>query len=260
MKVLQISDSHIMAEAADTLLGVNTEYYFQQVLQDAHHRQGPFDLILFSGDLAQVPCPASYRRILAQLQVYATETLCLPGNHDDFTLMQTILNSGQVSCRRKLLKQGWQFICLHSQQIGSPAGRLAESELAFLADSLNAHPTTPTLIAVHHNCISSGSAWLDTMQISNSAALIALLADYPQVKAVTCGHVHQQITQTIANIAYFSAPATCFEFRPHSAEFGVTDTPPGYRVFELNPDGTLQSACYTLSEPLRGLTLQAHAY
>lgn len=260
LKILQISDLHILPAETDTLLGVNTEFYFRQTLKHAHTEHGPFDLILVSGDLAQDPCPASYRRILQQLQSYRTTTLCLPGNHDDFESMQAILNEGVVSCRKQLRMQDWQIVCLNSQKPDSPAGELRIEELAFLEKCLTALPEVPALIAVHHHCTPSGSGWLDTMQIENSAALLELVGRYPQVKAITYGHVHQEMTARHGGIDIFSAPATCFQFEPHSTEFSVEDTPPGYRIFELFADGRLESACYRLSGPLRGLRRDAHSY
>jgi Icc protein len=260
LKILQISDLHILPETTDTLLGVDTEFYFRQVLKAAHAEHGPFDLILVSGDLAQGPCPASYRRILKQLQSYGTTTLCLPGNHDDFDLMQAILNEGVVSCRKHLRLHDWQIVCLNSQKPGSPVGELRLEELDFLEECLTAQPDLPALIAVHHHCVATGSGWLDSMQIENSAALLVLLERHPQVKAITYGHVHQEMTASHAGIGIFSAPATCFQFEPHSSEFSVENIPPGYRIFELFEDGSLESTCFRLSEPLRGLKTGAHGY
>ncbi len=260
LKILQISDPHILPDASDTLLGINTEYYFRQVLSEAHAEHGPFDLILVTGDLGQDPCPPSYRRILQQLQAYRTTTLCLPGNHDDFGLMQAILNEGTVTCHKQLQVENWQIICLNSQKIGSPVGELPADELAFLEACLMAKPDMPALIALHHHCIASDCGWLDTMQLENSTSFLKLLGRHRQVKAVTYGHIHHEITASHDGIAIFSAPATCFQFELHSTEFSVEDTPPGYRIFECYADGSLKSACYRISEPLLGLIKNAHSY
>lgn len=260
LKILQISDMHILPAANDSMLGVNTEYYFRKVLELAFAEQGYFDLVLVSGDLAQDPCPASYQRILQVLQEWQTLTICLPGNHDDWGLMQTILNGLTVSCRKYLKLGNWQIICLNSQKPDSPVGELSGEELAFLQQSLDAEPGAPALIAMHHPCIPSGSSWLDSMQISNSAALLELLSRHRQVKAVTFGHVHQELAANLNGLACYSAPATCFQFQPNTAEFSLDDAPPGYRIFELYDDGCLHSACYRLSEPQPELIRNAQAY
>lgn len=260
LKILQISDPHILNQASDTLMGVNTEYYFKLVLKHAYTRHGGFDLLLATGDLAQSPSVAVYQRLLRHLQEYRTPALCLPGNHDDYGFMHAVLNEGLVSCSKNLQILNWQIICLNSQKIGSPKGLLGAEEFIFLENRLKSKPDSPTLIAVHHHCIPSGSAWLDTMQIINSDALLRTLERYPQVKAITFGHVHQIIAAKHAHFGIFSAPATCFQFKPDSTEFSIDTTPPGYRVFELLDDGGYNTDCFRLDESPRGLEIDAHGY
>jgi len=64
ISVLQITDLHIQPGLDDTFLGINTEYYFNAILDLAFTKVKPIDLILVTGDLAQDPCSASYLRIL----------------------------------------------------------------------------------------------------------------------------------------------------------------------------------------------------
>lgn len=260
LKILQLSDLHILPAADDTMLGIATEFYFARVLSEAHQQHGRFDLIILSGDLAQDPCPASYQRILQHLHPYQTPTLCLPGNHDDAQLMQGILQDDWVSCAKHLLVGGWHFIALNSQKLGSPVGYLIADELILLRQLLAEHPDIPTLVAVHHPCVASGSVWLDTMQIENSAEFLAILAEYPQVKAVTCGHVHQELATERHGIKIFAAPASCFQFTPLSSEFSIADTSPGYRIFQLFADGRLASSCHRITDSLDKLDREAHGY
>lgn len=260
LKILQISDLHILPEPADTMLGLDTEYYFQACLRHAHQHFDAFDLILVTGDLAQDPCPGSYQRIFQHLKNYQTPCLCLPGNHDDFALMSEYLNLDQITCSKLLQLNGWQIIALNSQKQASPVGKLSPDELAFLQKTLSAGPDMPTLIALHHPCIATGSAWLDMMQIENSAEFLAVLQNFPQVKAVTCGHVHQEIYAEIDQIKLFSAPASCFQFTPKSIDFSIDDTAPGYRIFELHANGSLKSECHRLPVTLETLDRSARQY
>ena len=260
LKVLQITDLHVKPHLGDTMFGIDTEIFFQQTLQYAHQQHGPFDLMLLTGDLAQHPGADSYRRICRHLLNYETRCLCLPGNHDDFDLMQQYLNEGMVNCDKSLLIGGWHIIALNSQKTGSPVGELTSNELAFLEKSLCANPGLPTLIAVHHHCLPSGSPWLDTMQIQNSTAFLELAKSFPQVKAITFGHIHQELYSTKNQISIFGTPASCFQFVPNSIEFSIADTPPGYRIINLHADGNLQSKCYRTPINMDHLDRNAHAY
>jgi 3',5'-cyclic-AMP phosphodiesterase len=243
-KILQITDMHILPQETDTLNGINTELSFQRVLADAHKQHGTFDLMLLSGDLAETPSLAVYQRIANYLRQFQTPVICLPGNHDDWSLMQAVFNHPSLSCRKHWLLSNWQIICLNSQKIASPSGELTAAELEFLENCLVTHAEKPTLIAVHHHCIPCESPWLDSMQISNSERLWEILNDHIQVKAVICGHIHQAMSVKIAGINVYSTPSSCFQFKANSRDFMLENAPPGYRILSLEPDGGLSSACY----------------
>lgn len=261
LKILQITDLHLKANPQDTMLGVETERHFLLTLQHAHQQHGPFDLMLLTGDLAQDPCPASYQRLYRLLEPYRTRCLCLPGNHDDLSLMEQYLNEDLVGCDKVLQLGNWRILALNSQKPGSPVGELAEIELCFLQEALQSGPEqSPVLIALHHNCIASGSAWLDTMQIQNSTAFLDLVKTFPQVKAIVFGHVHQELNSRLDHIAIFGTPASCFQFEPHSKEFSIDDKPPAYRILQLSADGSLHSACHSVPIDMGHLQRSTQAY
>jgi len=260
LKILQLSDLHITPRSGQTMLGIDTEAYFLRTLQHAHEHHGPFALILLTGDLAQDPCSDSYQRICSHLLKLNTPSLCLPGNHDDYTLMQQHLNSGQVSCNKQTIMCNWHIILLNSQKPNSAVGALTNTELDFLSHALQSHPDLPTLIAMHHHCIPSSASWLNTMQIEDSDCLLTLIKQHPQVKGVTFGHVHQDYSTRNGHIDIFACPASCFQFAPDSKHFCIADTPPGYRVFELNPSGHLESTVYRLPITMHDLDRSAHEY
>jgi Icc protein len=251
---------HILAAPEDTLLGINTHYYFQAILDLAFAENQYYDLILLTGDLAQDPCEASYLQILNCVLPYKIPCVCMPGNHDDLALMQQILNSGPVSCRKLLLFENWQLICLNSQIPGSPGGRLADQELQFLEQCLLDQPDLNALIAVHHHCLETKSAWMDTMMIENSQALFSIINRYPQVKAITNGHIHQLMDVKKDSVRIMGTPSTCFQFKPESRDFGLDTSAPGYRTIQLYADGRVESDITRLPGQLEGLQFNSQGY
>ncbi|TRX02554.1 3',5'-cyclic-AMP phosphodiesterase [Candidatus Methylobacter oryzae] len=268
ISILQLSDSHIMKEPDGKLLGINTEHYFHACLEQAFRlssRQALaekpyFDLILFTGDLAQEPCPESYRRILSSLEPYRTPCICLPGNHDDYELMQRVLNTDKVNCRKQVILDNWQLISLNSQIPGEAGGRLAEEELAFLEECLIKIPDRHALIAVHHHLLETKSPWMDAMIIENSQELLAITAKYPQVKVITTGHIHQVMDVRTSTLRILGAPSTCFQFTPEAPDFSVSETAPGYRLIELYADGQVESEVVRLPGSLPELRSITHGY
>lgn len=260
ISILQLSDLHILAAPEDTMLGINTEHYFHACLKQAFAERRHFDLILLTGDLTQNPCLASYRRILASLEAYKTPCICLPGNHDDYELMQQILNTESINCRKQVLLDNWQLISLNSQIPGEAGGRLSNKELDFLENRLSGNPYRHALIAVHHHCLETKSPWMDTMIIENSRELLAIADKYPQVKAITTGHIHQVMDVKTETLRVLGSPSTCFQFAPETPEFSVSDTAPGYRLIELYADGRVESEVIRLPEPLTELQANVHGY
>jgi Icc protein len=246
--ILQISDCHLLEDPEATLSGINTTQSLQQVLKHAYEQHGKADLILVTGDLAQEPCQSSYQRLFAALQKYQTRSICLPGNHDDLSLMQQYINSKTINCNKHILFPHWQTICLNSKKTGSPGGYLAANEFTFLTETLSRYPELNTLVAIHHHCIPTQSLWMDSMMIENNDELLSLLKQYPQVKAITGGHIHQELEMQSNNQLILGMPSTCFQFKPLSTEYTLDDKTPGYRVLLLYPEGEIKTHIYHLPE------------
>lgn len=259
LSILQLSDLHLLAKAEDKIVGINTDHYFQACLEQAMH-SAHFDLILLTGDLAQEPCAASYQRILNRLESYQIPCICLPGNHDDLELMQQVLNSQWVSCRKQTVLDNWRLICLNSQIPGKEGGYLTSDELQFLQDVLVKNPDCHALIAIHHHCLPTNSPWMDGMIIENNQALWAIADKYPQVKAITTGHIHQVMDIKAGHVRVLGTPSTCYQFTPESSEFSIDNMAPGYRIIELYSDGRIETEVKRLDEPLVGLALECHGY
>jgi len=245
--ILQITDLHFLPQKGEQMYGIDTENYFQQVLHHAIKSRLQIDLILVTGDLTQIPNATSYQRIFNELRTTHIPTICLPGNHDDWELMNEALNTENISCIKQTNLGSWQIICLNSQKPGSACGRLAESELQFLEKTLCNNKKKPTLVAVHHNCLPTGSTWLDTMTIENSKAFLAILKKHSQIKLLIHGHTHQNQEFKFEHLKILSTPSTCFQFKPASHEFAIDNTDPGYRLLDLSDDHSFSSEVFRVA-------------
>lgn len=260
LRLLQISDFHLRQTCGDTLLGVDTEQCFKETLAAALADHPPPDLALLTGDLAQDATPETYRRLRAELAPLPCPAYCLPGNHDDSSLMAEFLAKPAVYCQSRIELDAWHIICLDSCIPNSPNGRLAAEQLAMLEHWLTICPDHFTLIALHHPPIPTGSAWLDTMQLQNSVEFLAMLRGREQVKGVIFGHIHQELDEEEAGLRLLGCPSTCFQFKPGQPEFTLDRIPPGYRWLELYPDGLFTTRVERLTNLPTGLSLQAEGY
>jgi Icc protein len=261
LKVLQLTDSHLYADPYRCLLGINTLETFDQVLAQALYEQGVPDLLLATGDLVHDASDTGYKRLLGRLKLTGIPTYCLPGNHDLPHKMKQILNQENVHSLPSVQTEGWSMIFLDSTIPGNESGRLNTRQMELLQLLLKAHPDKHTLICMHHHPLPVGSRWMDTMVLENPHDLFGLLADHPQVKALLCGHVHQDFEDNHNNVRVIGSPSTCVQFVAGQDDFSIdASCPPGYRWLNLLPNGEIETGLGLLPEIPSGLDLASMGY
>lgn len=246
ISVLQLTDMHLFARDAETLLGVDTAKSFQAVLDAIKDQNRYYDIILATGDLSQDYSADSYKRFSEMMKPLNKPVFWLPGNHDDGPLMRRIMPGLGISNARNVIIGNWQFILLNTQVYSVPHGWILPSELEYTKVCIEEHPDLNTVVCLHHNTLKVNSAWLDQHELKNKEELISLIEKYPQVKLVLCGHVHQE-TDTINNgVRYISSPSTSIQFEPFSYNFGLDNKGPGWRYLEFFENGTIETEVFRL--------------
>ncbi|WP_448722810.1 3',5'-cyclic-AMP phosphodiesterase [Pseudomonas farris] len=238
--LVQLSDSHLFAEADGTLLGMNTRDSLQKVIELVKLQQPQIDLIIASGDLSQDGTLESYQLFRDLTRQIDAPARWIPGNHDEPQIM------AEAAVQSALLESvvdigNWRVTLLDSAVPGSVPGYLQDEQLQLLARSLSEAPQRHHLVCFHHHPVSIGCAWMEPIGLRNPEALFAVLDRFPQVRAVLWGHVHQEIDQMRNDVRLIASPSTCIQFEPGSDDFKVSEQAPGYRWLRLLPDGRLET-------------------
>lgn len=238
VRLIQITDCHLGPLSSESLLGLNTDQSLEDVLQLIQEKEPHFDQLLCTGDIASAGHLDCYKRFSASLRRYFPHPLgWLPGNHDSAAIMASHNLDGVAESR--LMKLGnWLIVLLDSSVPGHVYGHLDSGELDFLVHVLRTHPENPVMVALHHQLVPVGSAWIDQYIVSNAEAVFSIIDSYPQVKLVTWGHVHQEFKAYHKKVTLLATPSTCVQFKPKCDQFTVDTQMPGYRWYELNDDGT----------------------
>ncbi|QJI32831.1 3',5'-cyclic-AMP phosphodiesterase [Pseudomonas sp. ADAK18] len=238
--LVQLSDSHLFAEADGTLLGMNTRDSLQRVIDLVLARQPQIDLLLATGDLSQDGTLESYQAFRDATRQIPAPARWIPGNHDEPQIMaHAAINSALLE---PVVDVGnWRITLLDSAVPGSVPGYLQDRQLQLLAQSLSEAPTRHHLVCFHHHPVSIGCAWMEPIGLRNPEALFAVLDRFPQVKAVLWGHVHQEIDRERNGVRLLASPSTCIQFAPGSEDFNVSEEAPGYRWLRLHADGRLET-------------------
>lgn len=247
VRVAQVSDTHLYADAGRTLKGFDTDGMLREAL--AHLADSGFspDRLVLSGDLVHDGSEAGYRRLAAYLRKGRVDALCLPGNHDDGAVMRRVLTGDGLSCELAHRMGPWLFLLLDTSVPGADYGRVSEEAIADAAGALAASDAEHILVWLHHHPLPVGSRWLDALGLRNAGALWRWLETAERVRGVVCGHVHQDFSSRRAGIPVWGTPATCMQFAPGRDAFALDSLPPGYRRFLLFPDGTVETEVVRLS-------------
>lgn len=131
---------------------------------------------------------------------------------------------------------GYHFVALDSQEPGQAAGVVDDAQLRWLADDLARHRGRPTIVFVHHHPWPLGLAWIDSMPVRNGDALTTLLAAYPDVRWIVCGHVHLDQAIQRGQLTMLTSPSTCLQISKLSQAGEALPGPPGFRVVDVDGD------------------------
>lgn len=242
IRLLQITDTHLFEPADGSLLSVKTAESFQAVVSTIAENKVEFDAILATGDISQDHSAKSYRRFESGIAPLSKPCFWLPGNHDFKPNMGSVLPSTQIQqVNHVLLGEHWQMILLDSQVVGVPHGRLSDQQLEFLDRKLAENASKHTLILLHHHPILVGSTWLDQHNLKDSEEFWGIVDKHTNVKAVLCGHVHQDMNRKRNDVTVMATPSTCVQFRPNSNDFALDALSPGWRELQLFDDGHFET-------------------
>jgi Icc protein len=260
IKVLQITDSHLFATSDGCLLGLNTEESLKAVIDDVRRKHLPADLILSTGDLVHDGSIAAYQRFFSLMNSFGLPVYCLPGNHDEARTLQDIPDKGLCQSVDHAIHGDWHFIFLDSTIPGSEGAHLRTKTLQQLDALLHTMPEAHTLVCLHHQPVAMGSRWLDTMAVDNPQEFFDIIDTHPQVRGIVWGHVHQELLMRRKDVRLMSAPSTCIQFLPGSAQFALDSAPPGYRWLYLHPDGRIETGINRISEMPNNIDMAASGY
>jgi Icc protein len=240
IRLLQLSDPHLFGAADRALRGIVTRTSLQAVLRHARAHHWDADALLLTGDLVNDDA-AGYATVRELLGTLGKPVWCLPGNHDDIIAMKRELGTAPFSICGHHDLGAWRVVMLDSCVAGQAHGRISAAELARLDAALASAGERHVLVSLHHHPVRMASRWLDSVALQNADDFFAVTDRYPQLRAIAWGHVHQSYDSRRKGVRLLAVPSTCAQFLPHSDQFAVDPSPPGYRRLTLRADGTIDT-------------------
>ncbi len=239
--LVQLTDSHIRADAGFVYDGIATRESLQAVIALMQRRHGSPDALVLSGDLSDDGSPAAYEWLRDCVTALAVPAYCIPGNHDDAETLRAVLPGAGVHAIDWAEIGGWQLVLLSSVVAGREGGSLGRTGQEALANLLAFARDAPTLVFLHHPPVPVGSAWLDTMCLEDADAFFERIDRHPNVRGMVFGHVHQSFDAARGTLRLLGTPSTCAQFTPRTARHAKDPRMAGYRWFLLRSNGAWET-------------------
>lgn len=238
--LVQITDSHLYEQPQDSLLAVPTLASLQAVVDLVKREQPSASLILGTGDISQDASLVSYQHYLNEIQRLGLPLRWMAGNHDVLPVLE------QSSVGSDILQpyydvNNWRVILLDSSVDGAVFGNLSDQQLEQFEQLLQQAGERHVLVCLHHHPMDIGSTWIDRLGLRNAEQFWDVALRYSAIKAVICGHVHQDFSGSYQGIEVYASPSTCVQFLPQSHDFALDTQAPGYRWIRLYDNGELET-------------------
>jgi 3',5'-cyclic-AMP phosphodiesterase len=246
IKILHLSDFHLFADPHAKFVNIIPYQSLATIVAEINARSIPPELVVMTGDYSQDHTEESYQlvsKIIRQIKCPISSTL---GNHDSPKLWQEMTKHKPFDKNKNTLLTNWQIIILNSHWPEHVEGVLSKEELEFLEDSLIKQPEKPAIVFLHHHPFNTTCQWINRIGLSNAEDFWAIVLRHPQIKAIFCGHVHQENYLLYEGIPCYSTPSTCWQFAPMQEHFRFDQIMPGYRWIELGENGDLTTGVIRL--------------
>ncbi|HET9673909.1 MAG TPA: phosphodiesterase [Gaiellaceae bacterium] len=240
--LVQLSDPHIGADWAEgdptARLGAAVE---------SVRALGTPDAVLVSGDLADHATDAEYELVQELLAPLVAPLYVLAGNHDDRRALHRhfgVPGADGEPVQYSADLGPVRLVVLDSTRPREDPGSLDGGRLDWLDAELAAAPDAPTIVAMHHPPVLTGSPVWDDLGLppADRLALRDVIARHRQVRRVVAGHVHRTMTGDLAGAPVVTVPSTYVQARLNfeSQELELTSDPAGFGVHVV-VDGELTS-------------------
>jgi 3',5'-cyclic-AMP phosphodiesterase len=225
-RIAQITDTHLCQHHADLEDPLGPDACLERTV-DALLAHSP-DAVLLTGDIADDASVEGTNRARTIIERLGVPIIATPGNHDLTAQVE------QVFGRTSVTVPGWELVVVNTVIPATEYGRV---DIDTLGQRLVQTAGRPTLIAMHHPPITlSTHRWF---QLDGASDMVRLVTEYPNVKAVVSGHLHEAFAVQLDHASYIGCPSAWYAIA-HTGDTWAEakDGLVGANLYELNADGT----------------------
>lgn len=222
--VAHLSDTHLLAGGKRQYGVVQPERGLLAALERLAQMQPVPDVVVVTGDLADVGEPEAYARLRELTEPVAAaigaELVWVMGNHDERLAYSKELfgEAGDGPQDRVHEVRGLRVVSLDSTVPGYHHGEITDAQLDWLAGVLATPATHGTLLALHHPPVPAPLAPAEAVIELADQHRLAEVVRGTDVRSILAGHLHYSSYSTLAGIPVSVASASCYTVEPAPAD------------------------------------------
>jgi len=211
--IAQISDVHVRPAGLLYKNVADSSAMLTMAIAQLNVMQPRPDLVLISGDLVDQGDPAEYAALRDLLSMLSLPYRVIPGNHDERNALRSAFGDHAYlpalgPMHYAVEEYPVRIVALDSTVPGQHHGAVGEAGLAWLRRTLAADTSRQVMLMLHHPPIATGIPYLDIYGLHDAEALAAVVADFPNIERVLCGHVHRSMQARWAGTLVMTCPST----------------------------------------------------
>ncbi|MCC7286731.1 MAG: phosphodiesterase [Burkholderiaceae bacterium] len=250
--IAQITDPHIRAENRLAYNRVDTTAGLRRTVAEVLSLPQAPNAVVMTGDLVDFGQPAEYARLREVIAPLPMPVYLLPGNHDDRDALRAAFpdhaylgggvpvdDGGSFAIQYRVAIGPLQLIALDTVVPRESHGALCSRRLDWLTAQLDECVGQPVVIAMHHPPFTTFISHMDAIGLlSGSDTLAAIVARFPNVERVICGHLHRAIETRFGGTIAATSPAPSHQVTldlTADAASTFTMEPPAFRIYAWAP-------------------------
>ena len=245
MLIAQITDLHVRPEDSPAYGRVNTNEMLRACVRAIRALDRQPDVLVATGDLTDGGTAEEVRILAEILAPLPMPIYVLPGNHDcRAALVKELPTHKYLSLADGFLHYAVdafpvKLIALDTVVPGKSHGELCAHRLEWLEARLAERRDHPVVVMMHHPPFATGIHGMDRINCRNGAEMAAIIARYPNVERVICGHHHRPIQTRFGGTIGSVAPSPAHQVALNLLEEGgaemFTFEPPAYHLHLWKP-------------------------
>lgn len=242
MKIIHLSDTHIIQKSRKNLYGIDPSLRLAKALQSIQRNHGDADMIVISGDLVDTPSHEAYKTFFDIIKECQIPIYPIIGNHDDrelfFKFFPDLQNDGFA--QYAIEDDDFAFLFLDTNAKDKPFGTFCSKRLEWLQENLQSVADKNIYIFMHHHPLPSGLYEMDTVaNLKDKEKFWNIVEKYNNVKHIAFGHLHRITQMRKGGISLHSTKSTVFEvaYKPNEQkEYLTNEEKPTYAVLNIDKD------------------------